>query len=454
MSSDEVPSEPQDAASDFAELLRENRNDLEKLIRRNQWGRETLDDIQSDLSQHGIAASDIVNLAAQELQEVVTRAILDRPDLAFAHEAVRRAHLVIVNTDAVGASSQRYAHGDGLIRISDGLYSLTGHLAETGQLVLMARKTVSERSALLAASAALRFNIHQRRVWDLPGKIGASDHRLALQESERGTAALFFILAHEIGHLALGHPPASVARALPAREVHQLELDADSFAARVLEGMEHRGDLAHGAAAQGCRLGLMAADFHERSGFIRPPRTHPSRSVRVDNLAWLLDGRAEPLSRAAEMAIELALDLSSGLPGEAWASLFSSSLWNTSILEHAQYQGVIQIDSLYSSSKSDLMGVLERLELDGAAKLVRTMKAHTQGMALVDVLNDLGVENASEFLDDQTPLAYHQLVEPISSSHLWQSATERYKTGTFLRLVAATTCVLLLEDKIREGTPT
>ncbi len=250
---------------------------------------------------------------------------------------------VTVETDTTTASTRSFPDGSHLIMISDAMMTLVDLLGaltsawskskgRTRLTSTVRRATQARQSTQLAESdplilggaAALRYYIVHQRLWASSAKVSTHvDGRTAMNDTERGLGAwaLFYILAHELGHVALEH----TRQPKDAETQRHNELAADDFAYprlhqtlwRWQEGREHHRDRCYDRALR---------HRHQYQSHVRPNppgNSPPAFTVRLDRIAatypptpmrtvvasyWGFDRNGEPRTRRSHATARALLD--------------------------------------------------------------------------------------------------------------------------------------------------
>lgn len=257
-----------------------------------------------------------------------------------------------VPEDHINAMCGIYDDGSGLVVVSDALLSLITGLSQSasyclhmtgsplgwlrvGRTVLRNRRDrLTERQQVVVALT--RYSLIQQRCFGGRGRISVRlDDRADSQAAVFAHHALWFVLAHEAGHFALGHPAAAMTSVDGAdvpgpSDDPSIELAADAygFAATAREAASVPGIDASGMAPVGVAIALLAIELTERALFVRLARTHPPAQERWAHLERSMD---ETAARTAQDMVALVrrpvLDAVGAppLPAAAWAQVWRRS---------------------------------------------------------------------------------------------------------------------------------
>ncbi|MCH5676707.1 phage exclusion protein Lit family protein [Streptomyces gilvus] len=327
-------------ASDRVGQLRETRRRAEKL------GAHSLVQEVDELLRLAVKGEDPLALALEH----ILRAVLDA-----AAETARCPDGVSIEVGTLGydlksallAKTLPFDDGSRLILVSDALGSMCDMLARIWALNLSPRQSrvapfgylglTAERRArepwqdptIQSSVALLRWHGLHQRYHSVPAKL-----RVLLEERYRRLVDRFnlvsgaFIVAHEVGHILLGHPlgPSDAAGTRSVRFGPEMEHEADDFAMAVLDRMV-RDTMQAGRT--GALIALLALESEESFSFIRPQKTHPPVTERIERtLAGMggfqrsgLAALARPLVRACGGAS----DVRRPIPDEWWDGLMANS---------------------------------------------------------------------------------------------------------------------------------
>lgn len=336
-------------------LLSERRRTM-ALLRSTELGRDKLREMPS-LKPEELADVDLDSPdALQEINERALREMIDGVLEHVPHIEASMIETVTVETDTTTASTRSFPDGSHLIMISDAMMTLVDLLGaltsawskskgRTRLTSTVRRATQARQSTQLAESdplilggaAALRYYIVHQRLWASSAKVSTHvDGRTAMNDTERGLGAwaLFYILAHELGHVALEH----TRQPKDAETQRHNELAADDFAYPVCTRLFGGGKKAANITGIVATIAHCAIAISTNPMFVRtPPETHPPAfTVRLDRIAatypptpmrtvvasyW---GLIEMVSRG--------LDVATPLPEHYWTAMLerlSSTLGTT-----------------------------------------------------------------------------------------------------------------------------
>ncbi|MEU3549431.1 hypothetical protein [Streptomyces longwoodensis] len=327
-------------ATDRVRQLRETRRKAEEL------GAHSLVREVDELLRLAVKGEDPLALALEH----ILQAVLDA-----AAETARCADAVSIEVGTLGydvnsallARTLPFDDGSRLIVVSDALWSMCDMLARIWALNLSPRQSrvapfgylglTAERRArepwqdptIQSSVALLRWHGLHQRYHSVPAKL-----RVLLEERYRRLVDRFnlvsgaFIVAHEVGHILLGHPlgPSDVAGTRSIRFGPEMEHEADDFAMAVLDRMVP--DTMQ-ASRIGALIALLALESEESFSFIRPQKTHPPVTERIERTLARMGGFqrsglaafARPLVRACEGAS----DVRRPIPDEWWGGLMANT---------------------------------------------------------------------------------------------------------------------------------
>ncbi len=281
----------------------------------------------------------------------------------------------------------------------------------------------------LHAGASLRHVVLTQR---MTGRMSQTIARLDEDPAEiamhMAFVALTFVLAHETGHIALGHdsmPDAPYDPELGSTTISEVqELQADLFAINLLADILPEEDRA--AVAWAAFIALFARQVTESALYIRRNGTHPRAFAR-----WgVLDERIpdqepgdELLRAALMMCVGAALERSDHMTADLWAVLGAEAAADPATLE--------RWDLLQTSA-------LEPLLAEAAATATpqgRAVLAHLGAGRIEAALDLLGVKPSAraKMLDRSMALSFYAIKRAV------ETAPDRLTTGdeTTFNIVAA-----------------
>jgi len=330
-------------------------------------------------------------LAAEDLAEHVARGRLDLylrevvPFLDLGNLRLDDIHVRPMRSGLHAAFTLPLASG-GLIVVDDAVHDLT-HSAST---LMMAGWGPAPEDAPTGGARSLPFFDCVRLLRLQLGALRWTGEvwqpvDVRLPEHDRGTAAVLstwavqFVLAHEVGHLALGHVPSGDST-LPRRTATE-EHAADAFAARALRRMVRAGHPEPGEvhveldALVRVAIRLALGVVHEVSTtYLVTGDDHPSTAARMAALAAgeMHDVPPQPLEQPAEVLFQ-----------GVTAATFTSA---PPILDLVEAQPAMSFAMAYSPEALARIDELDRLELITRSPLP-TLLQHL-GSAVVDTVGD------------------------------------------------------------------
>ncbi|MEU8936415.1 hypothetical protein AB0D30_41925 [Streptomyces sp. NPDC048409] len=326
-------------ASDRVRQLRETRRRAEEL------GSHSLVREVDELLGLAVKGEDPLALALEH----ILQAVLDA-----AAETAPRAGAVSIEVGTLGydvnsallARTLPFGDGSRLIVVSDALMSMCDMLGRIWALNLSPRQsrvapfgylglTAARRArepwqdpTIQSSVALLRWHGLHQRYDSVPAKL-----RVLLEERYRRLVDRFnlvsgaFIIAHEVGHILLGHPlgPSGAADTRSVRFGPELEHEADDFATAVLDRMVL--DTMQ-ASRIGALIALLALESEESFSFIRPQKTHPLVTERIERTLARMGGIQKSglvgFARPLVSACEGASDVRRPIPDEWWSGLMAN----------------------------------------------------------------------------------------------------------------------------------
>jgi hypothetical protein len=354
--------------------------------------------------------------------------------------------------DQVNAVCGIYEDGSALVVVSDGLLTLVSHLSQLASYCLhstgtplgwarVARTLLRNRKGELTprqevVAALLRYHLIQQRCFGVRGKVGVRlDDRAQTQAAVFGYYAVAFVLAHEAGHFALGHPPAALATVdgadLPASsdDPHiELEADAYGFGALARDAAGLPGIDGSTVAAVGAAVALLAIELTEHALFVRLPRTHPPVGERWEGLAAVLGdeaaGTAREMVEMLRRPVLAAID-APAIPAERWDRVWARR--DVPVISHsAEARAYTPALDLALHGPSPEPAQLGRL--DPAMEALAERAGAVEGPdGLRRFLEEAGVagEAVTDALDPRIGLTFHTLLGWLEASTALRALPQR-----------------------------
>lgn len=431
-------------------LLSERRRVMVRL-NSSEFGRQRLEQMPA-LKPDTLKGVDLDSPnALLEINERALRGLIDGVLDVLPELDRRRIESVTVESDTTSASTRSFSDGSHLVMVSDAMMTLVDLLgallsawtASKGRLRItstMRRTWQARRSSEVAATdplvlggaASLRYTIVHQRLWAMSAKVLPQyDIRTALTDTERGFGpwALFYILAHELGHIALGHTHPDAPR--DARTQSRNELAADDFAYPTCTRLFGGGDAAANITGVVAIVAQSAIALSTDHLFVRSPETHPPVLTRLRRIAAQHPGPVEAATSSywglTEM-VSRGIDADSPLPEHYWAAMMDRPEFDTRH-HSANYFTMIRgmdliagytpervrtfIDGLTEhSAPQNIRDEIARVDLQAVA---RALEYFAQGEA-PRAVDALGVRHRPAILDVGRSLSFHALVESLLDS--------------------------------------
>lgn len=421
------------------------------LLNSTEFGRERLQEMPtlkpealSDVDLDSPDALQVINERA--LRELVDGVLEVAPDLDRT-----RIETVTVDTDTTSASTRSFQDGSHLIMVSDAMMTLVDLLgallsawsASKGgfRVISAVRRTMQARRSselagsdpvVLGGAASLRYYIVHQRLWASSAKVSTHvDARTAMNDTERGFGALslFYVLAHELGHIALGHT--STAAAHDANMQHDNELAADDFAYPTCVRLFGGGNDAANITAIVATIAQSAIALSTDPLFVRSPETHPAFEVRLRRIAEQNPAPMETAARSywglTEM-VSRAIDAGTPLPENYWTAMLERPEFDTRQHRGAYFTMIRGMDMVAGFTPERAWQHIEDMTDASAPQGVRDDigNAHLPSIACalnhlarsdaVSAVHALGVGRPTAVLDGELPLSFHALVEALLDS--------------------------------------
>jgi len=450
-------------------ILLSERRRMMALLKSTEFGRQRLQEMPK-FKPDSLSDVDLEDPGA--LQEITERALHQLLDgVLDVLPGVDRTTIetVTVDTDTTSASTRSFPDGSHLIMVSDAMMTLVdllGALLSTWsaskgrtRLTSAIRRTAQAgRSSQLAESdllvlggaATLRYYIVHQKLWASSAKVfPRSDTQVATVDPERGFGAwaLFYLLAHELGHITLRHSAPTPAEDLETQRCN--ELAADDFAYQTCTKLFGGGKDAGNITAIVATIAQSAIAISTDPLFVRSPETHPPFRARLDRIArqnpkqmhtaasgcW---GLAEMVSRGITVATPL--------PERYWTAMLERPEFDTRQHSEGYFKMIRGMDMVSGYTPTRTWNYIEAMTEDDAPESVRHDIDNADIRAVANVLghlargdidaavDSLGVFDPAPVLDKQAPLSFHALVEALLASNALGG--KRCKQGFALRTTA------------------
>ena len=345
--------------------------------------------------------------------------------------AVDHIHPVFLDYEDTFALTKTYPDGSALVRVTNAIMTSCQLVAAVNKVALRYDRWPSRGArrseVVLPAVAALRFYlIHQRALGISAKVLPTGTGRKQLDDLD--TLPILFLFAHELGHHWLQHGVGDPA-------AHQLELDADRFAHRLLTAMIGDSDRS-GLADAAATIALLGIELDQRGRFIRGPETHPSLPARVGHIQGKVKPELGPRLIPFLPDLVLAACRRDSLPEVYWPALTASRDWNTSIHPDNHVEGVQALDATASLS-------LDRGR-DGVATVTgRVDSVIADGLTLLERGDPAGACTAwgvdpTTLLQDRAALSFFTVVETLTECETFVDAGNGYAINTVLLAVLCT----------------
>jgi hypothetical protein len=380
-----------------ADLLRSDRAATAEAMRNSPVSASRIAEIDAGVSALGTTTENLVNDFIREMLGVVVSAAAGLPNAPTRRLA--KAHIVIIDSDSPSASAEAF-ESSGLIRITDAMATMCSSIATSVHAA-----AADGPKGFPAATAALRWRIHQRRAFGEAGQILRTPS--FADADEIGVTPLLFILAHELGHIALGHPSGVELSDTDVTMRHEYEHEADFYGYLVMCELLAGSPVAELQLAVG--MGISAATIESDILFIRPPTTHPGVQERFGRLVKRLGQfGSDPRFAAFDQVLGHAASITRPLPEEWWDAVMKSRRWNTSVHEPHQYDLVRHLDRMLGADDATLTRVIDSVESTG--ELSQSVKrARTVGQ-MSDLCKRLEMRRTALALAGGSPVSIHSAV--------------------------------------------
>ncbi|MBV7706846.1 ImmA/IrrE family metallo-endopeptidase [Nocardia nova] len=421
-------------------MLISNRKRTYQSLQSHEYGAISLASIPE-----GVSITDLVEAHTEAVFEQI---VVPEQYQKSMREVSNRIFTVHAESDAVSASTRSFSDGSHLIAVSDATFTLCAHLSEL--LEVWRKKYRSEprltritgirsnrrlqeldkeAQIIKAGAAALRYYLLHQRTLGQSAKVGPTRNENAMfQETPEFNLyiqAESFILAHELGHILLGHTAFEKSK-LSKDEQHRMEFEADTFAVACAQAAGHPRNVVVSAAM----MAIIAIALSSEPLFIRMPELHPFSGDRFDRIIFSLYpkdtypsatvARELHISGAIEMAREAAR-IWKPLPEEFWNAMIESNEINTSIHSSAYYTLVRGIDLSLGFSARQVADLIVKFRDSPEPEWIAGRDEHAILQALREIerneiatgLNSLRTRNFDRILSVGSPLSWHSLTESL-----------------------------------------
>lgn len=439
----------QSMASQARDLLLSDRRRMVELFQSSDLGQESIEEFTA-LKPNTAEFANIGRLdevgTSRTLIDLGLKQCFDTLLPSLVNDAgLNEIELVAVDSEQASATTRPFADGSQLVMVSDAMMSLIGHLGEL--LAVWGRAKGRNRYVsafrrerefgrrdelgpndpiVLGGAAALRFYIQQQRVFALAAKIGPMmSRRHVLRNVDAGLSAVAvqFVVAHEIGHVMLGHT-AEPAGADIVRQ-HQREFEADEFGFDIIS----HATGSPGLAAEAALIGLSAIAVSAEPVFVRPPESHPPVVDRLANILSRAQQSRSAVNRhwgLVEM-VSRAINTATSLPQECWEHMLTHRTFDTR--HHSpQYFNVIrnydisidftpkrtwsEIETLRDSAIAEGIVHYERFDFHAIKAGLIHLERGEPGAAV----SAWGMASPAKILDASLPLSHHALVSAVTAA--------------------------------------
>lgn len=406
----------------------------------------------------------------EQLNEGALREVYDTlvPHIPTSADSLSNVETVAFDSETFCASSQTFEDGSSLIRVSDTVWGFTTHMAELLTVWFASRSkfryralhktlqhldspSLAEDQSYLAITAALRFYIQHQRILGCAGMAAPSipaRKRIANKYLGLGTGALFFIVAHEMAHIALGHTRQSKQdRSLD--DLHALEFDADAFAAVTLKDAYKSSD---DAAILCATIALICIGINTEPLFVRPPESHPPLARRVERIAnYFPRARQATIDVGCGVLIKAAgraADMKDVLSARYWKALSSHKSFHMDRAIRVKMATFGIIETVGMNSMAVLRRFTEGLPGTGVALDsidLAVLLSCIDAMEREDTpaaLRALGI--SAKLSATNSPLSYSTLLEAITNSPAFGAQPDREPDSRNLDVILMTAAAIAI----------
>lgn len=327
--------------------------------------------------------------------------------------------LVLIEDEYPDAVTVRLPNHDRFIRVSTALLSIISELsAVLGDIGKRRPKRTPETQL-----AALRYFAIQRTFNGVSGRIPRRQLSPNTSSSLLMTAAIGFVLAHEINHHFLDHeyPPSDITSA------YRQEYEADL--AGVGLARDRIPTLGKDTIVNGAVIALLAMHFIESAEFVVRPPYHPTSTDRTRLLTsqWPPSTLAN-INDLTDLVVTAA-NLTCCLREQTWGALYANRAWDTSVHGKHVYQEVSYLDKLCGMQSWKLD---EFLKASISASDQRTLNSR-------QVCSDV-IANLTEWSNG---LSMREIVVEVDQAPAIQAVTEPYRYGISRALAVLTRNTIL-----------
>ncbi|MGW5924203.1 hypothetical protein ACWFPY_34865 [Nocardia fluminea] len=467
-------------------MLLSSRDKTIERLQSHQVGQSVLLHVEPAFRSHG-GAQGLFDSILQGILKDLTEHLDPRDRVEAGRTAV-----VTVDQSTVEAASLTKADGTHLIRISDAQISMLGLLRDLtllwargqsrfrmlsfGRRIWAAhRGTLAEADDAIAAGAAsIRYNILSQRIEGQSSQVSAPIRLASNVRVDDGVAAglaLMFLVAHELGHIVLGHTRRAEEATTAIR--HRFEFAADAFGLDLL--VRTLGDQGSATlAAHSAILGLSAIAVGSDPLFIRSPETHPGTADRIARIAERpgVDTTVlTALGHGITAMVRMGTDLQAPLDRLCWDRLFSSPDFDTTLNAPSTYKLVRGYDMWLDADPRRTMRFLRDMQQDRNTPI-------DDDLALVDfdslirgiehfvsdgpsaALHIWGVRRVDRLVNYEHALSFHELVTAITNAAAFaalpadqRDRPARIDSNLFLRRTIAMTLTSTIANSLERSEP-
>ena len=356
-------------------------------------------------------------------------------ELGYDRAVLDRLEICSVARQAISAAGQAYGDGSALIRISDALFAFahlySSHLAyarvkESALASLRAvfRRNMRDESGLdeVLLTASLRFSALHQRVLG-----GAMTPVLALGESQQAEAdrylthCLRFVVAHEYGHVLLGHSAVAAGVASCSGDP-RWETEADELALRtVVHAQRGHGPGTALHAGFGALLAIVVVHFAERALYVHRGSTHPPAAERQERLVRSLPPHVALLVRQYGETLMALTDRAADFTLRARAVPWQPVLEHPRVVRHALWDDyrddITRYAEIQSGAPDRLASALRALGTRHGTAVPAGAESMLSGRPRNGLrLWGLADPRIEEITDPALPLSFWALLEDIRES--------------------------------------
>lgn len=301
------------------------------------------------------------------------------------------------------------------------------------------RKREQQTQELVARIGSMfrYLTMSQRLTGRTPMPMAALDKRSRDSSARLCVGAVMFAIAHELGHIALGHADASVElyEATGPITVSQLqELQADSFAFKLLSDIMADDPE---SVVWSAFIALFSRQIVETAALVRTGQTHPRGYERwgvVEKSIATQDERGEKLRLALMASMAAALKRDEAFPVEFWRLLCDDK--RLTIEAGITPQLLAHWDDLQVRPLAELHPIVLRAATSEGNKLLAELATGD----IRSALRRLGVPSHehAEIVNPSAPLPFFALKSAIDNCSTVLTTGDRFVLSVFgARLAAA-----------------